>query len=370
MIRRYLHEIIESKIGDGKIIVILGARQVGKTTLLRDVFSNNDGVLWLNGDYEETRAMMSSESPQVLGSIIGGKKIVVIDEAQRIENIGLKLKIIQDAYCKEIQIIATGSSSFDLANKINEPLTGRKWEYQMFPVSFKEMVAQNGLISERGNLMNRMMYGYYPDIVTHPETAKERLLQLVEDNLYKDILSLDGVQKSAKITDLLQALAFQIGSQVSVNELANTVGLDNKTIDKYLSLLEKSYIIFRLPSYSRNLRNELKTSNKYYFYDLGVRNVVIGDFRPINMRQDTGNIFENFIIAEMQKTVEKRRQYFWRTKQGQEIDYVYEVDGDLIAMEIKWSEKRNTRLPQRFIEEYNPRQVIYVNRDNFHELFI
>ena len=232
------------------------------------------------------------------------------------------------------------------------------------------MVAQNGLISERGNLLNRMMYGYYPDIVTHPETAKERLLQLVEDNLYKDILSFDGVQKSAKITDLLQALAFQIGSQVSVNELANTVGLDNKTIDKYLSLLEKSYIIFRLPSYSRNLRNELKTSNKYYFYDLGVRNEVIGDFRPINMRQDTGNIFENFIIAEMQKTVEKRRQYFWRTKQGQEIDYVYEVDGGLIAMEIKWSEKRNPRLPQRFIEEYNPSQVIYVNRDNFHELFI
>ena len=370
MIRRYLHEIIESKIGDGKIIVVLGARQVGKTTLLRDIFLYRDDVLWLNGDYEETRVMLSSESPQILGSIIGDKKIVVIDEAQRIENIGLKLKILQDTYGDRVQLVATGSSSFDLANKINEPLTGRKWEYQMFPISFKEMVAQNGLISECGNLLNRMMYGYYPDIVTNPETAKERLMQLVEDNLYKDILSFDGVQKSAKITDLLQALAFQIGSQVSVNELANTVSLDNKTVDKYLSLLEKSYIIFRLPSYSRNLRNELKTSNKYFFYDLGVRNAVIGDFRPIDIRQDVGNMFENFIIAEMQKTVGKRRQYFWRTKQGQEVDYVLETDNGLTGIEIKWNKKRNSRLPQKFVDEYNPNQVIYVNRDNFYELLI
>ena len=370
MIRRYLHEIIESKIGDSKIIVVLGARQVGKTTLLRDIFLDRDDVLWLNGDYEETRVMLSSESPQILGSIIGDKKIVVIDEAQRIENIGLKLKILQDTYGDRVQLVATGSSSFDLANKINEPLTGRKWEYQMFPISFKEMVAQNGLISECGNLLNRMMYGCYPDIVTNPETAKERLMQLVEDNLYKDILSFDGVQKSAKITDLLQALAFQIGSQVSVNELANTVSLDNKTVDKYLSLLEKSYIIFRLPSYSRNLRNELKTSNKYFFYDLGVRNAVIGDFRPIDVRQDVGNMFENFIIAEMQKTVEKRRQYFWRTKQGQEVDYVLETDNGLTGIEIKWNEKRNPRLPQKFVDEYNPNQVVYVNRNNFYELLI
>ena len=370
MIRRYLHEIIESKIGDGKIIVVLGARQVGKTTLLRDIFLDRDDILWLNGDYEETRVMLSSESPQILGSIIGDKKIVVIDEAQRIKNIGLKLKILQDTYGDKVQLVATGSSSFDLANKINEPLTGRKWEYQMFPISFKEMVAQNGLISERGNLLNRMMYGYYPDIVTHPETAKERLMQLVEDNLYKDVLSFNGVQKSAKITDLLQALAFQIGSQVSVNELANTVSLDNKTVDKYLSLLEKSYIIFRLPSYSRNLRNELKTSNKYFFYDLGVRNAVIGDFRPIDIRQDVGNMFENFIIAEMQKTVEKRRQYFWRTKQGQEVDYVLETDNGLTGIEIKWNEKRNPRLPQKFVDEYSPSQVIYINRNNFYELLI
>ena len=370
MIRRYLHEIIESKIGDGKIIVVLGARQVGKTTLLRDIFLDRDDILWLNGDYEETRVMLSSESPQILGSIIGDKKIVVIDEAQRIKNIGLKLKILQDTYGDKVQLVATGSSSFDLANRINEPLTGRKWEYQMFPISFKEMVAQNGLISERGNLLNRMMYGYYPDIVTHPETAKERLMQLVEDNLYKDVLSFNGVQKSAKITDLLQALAFQIGSQVSVNELANTVSLDNKTVDKYLSLLEKSYIIFRLPSYSRNLRNELKTSNKYFFYDLGVRNAVISDFRPIDIRQDVGNMFENFIIAEMQKTVEKRRQYFWRTKQGQEVDYVLETDNGLTGIEIKWNEKRNPRLPQKFVDEYSPSQVIYINRNNFYELLI
>ena len=369
MINRYLRNVIESKIGDGKIIIILGARQVGKTTLLKSIFQG-DGVLWLNGDYEETRTIMEHASPQMLGNVIGNNRVVVIDEAQRIPDIGIKLKIMQDSYGDKVQIIATGSSALELANKINEPLTGRKWEYRMFPLSFCEVSNQYGLIYEKSNLRNRMMYGYYPDVVTHPETAEQRLLQLVEDNLYKDILTFDGLQKSTKISNLLQALAFQIGSQVSVNELANTVGLDNKTVDKYLSLLEKAYIIFRLPSYARNLRNELKVSSKYFFYDVGVRNAVIGDFRPIDLRQDVGNLFENFIIAELQKNVINHRQYFWRTKQGQEVDYISINNEQMTAMEIKWSEKRNPRLPSVFIDEYNPAQVYYVNRDNFHEVLL
>ena len=332
MINRYLRNVIESKIGDGKIIIILGARQVGKTTLLKSIFQG-DGVLWLNGDYEETRTIMEHASPQMLGNVIGNNRVVVIDEAQRIPDIGIKLKIMQDSYGDKVQIIATGSSALELANKINEPLTGRKWEYRMFPLSFCEVSNQYGLIYEKSNLRNRMI-------------------------------------KSTKISNLLQALAFQIGSQVSVNELANTVGLDNKTVDKYLSLLEKAYIIFRLPSYARNLRNELKVSSKYFFYDVGVRNAVIGDFRPIDLRQDVGNLFENFIIAELQKNVINHRQYFWRTKQGQEVDYISINNEQMTAMEIKWSEKRNPRLPSVFIDEYNPAQVYYVNRDNFHEVLL
>lgn len=369
MIERYLGKIIQSKLGSGKAIIVFGARQVGKTTLLKEMFAGED-TLWLNGDEEEVRAAFENLSAASFAAIIGKRRVLVIDEAQRIRDIGLKLKIIQDNYGDKVQIVATGSSSFDLANQVNEPLTGRKWEYRMYPVSFSEMVAHQGLIAERGSLESRLLYGYYPDIVMHLDDAKERLNQLVSDNLYKDILNLDGINKPTKLEKLLQALAFQIGSQVSINELATLVGLDNKTVEKYLSLLEQSLIIFRLPSFARNLRNELSSSSKYYFYDTGVRNALIDDFRPVGLRQDIGHLFENFIIAELQKTIVRRKQYFWRTSQQQEVDYLTESDGVISAMEIKWNENKSARLPKTFIDSYNPVKIDYVNRENYHQVLL
>ncbi len=369
MIERYLEKVIGQRTGSGKAIVIFGARQVGKTTLLKAIFGNNE-ALWLNGDEEEVRIAFENMSAASFAAVIAGRKILVIDEAQRITDIGLKLKLLQDNYGHKIQIVATGSSSFDLANKVNEPLTGRKWEYRMYPLSFAEMVANHGLVEERANLENRLLYGYYPDVVMHPESARERLNQLVSDNLYKDILSLDGINKPTKLEKLLQALAFQIGSQVSINELSNLVDLDNRTVEKYLSLLEQSLVIFRLPSFSRNLRHELSASNKYYFYDVGVRNAVIDDFRTMGLRQDIGHLFENFIIAELQKSLEKRRQYFWRTSQQQEVDYLMESDGEIMALEVKWNDKRAARLPKTFVENYKPSEVNYVNRENYHEILL
>jgi predicted AAA+ superfamily ATPase len=369
MIERYLSPIIKDKVGDGKAIIIFGARQVGKTTLLKDIFAGDD-VLWLNGDEEEVRVAFENISAASFATVIGNKTVLIIDEAQRIEDIGLKLKIIQDAYGDKIQIVATGSSSFDLANKVNEPLTGRKWEYKMFPVSFREMVTYHGLVKERQHLENRLLYGYYPDIVMHPEDAKERLNQLVSDNLYKDILQLEGINKPAKLEKLLQALAFQIGSQVSINELASTVGLDNKTVEKYLSLLEQSFVIFRLPSFARNLRHELSASSKYYFYDVGVRNAIIDDFRNMSLRQDAGHLFENFVIAELQKSITSKKQYFWRTSQQQEVDYLTESNGAIEAVEIKWNENRNPRLPKTFIDQYHPTITSYINRENYHEFLL
>ncbi len=371
MIKRYLDSIVKSKIGSGKAIIIFGARQVGKTTFLSHLLPQKDDILWLNGDEEEVRTTFSNISASSFSSIIGNHKILILDEAQRIENIGLKLKIIQDAYGQDIQIIATGSSSFDLANQINEPLTGRKWTYRMYPLSFSELVTHQGLIAERNNLENRLLYGYYPEIVTHPDEAKERLQELINDNLYKDIFSLDGIQKPSKIEKLLQALAFQIGSQVSINELSQTVGLDNKTVEKYLTLLEQSFIIFRLPSFARNLRNELSSSNKYYFYDTGVRNTLISDFRPTNLRQDIGHLFENFIIAELQKTTHRHKQYFWRTSQQQEIDYLTDENGAISALEIKWNKTpEEVRFPKTFTETYHPTRTSLANRDNFHEILL
>lgn len=369
MIERYLSDIIKSKLHDEKAIIIFGARQVGKTTLLKSLFGRED-TLWLNGDEEEVRATFDNLSASSLGAIIGQHQILIIDEAQRISNIGLKLKIIHDHYKDRLTLIATGSSSFELANQINEPLTGRKWEYKMYPLSFSELVTAYGLIEERGSLEKRLLYGCYPEIVTHPEDAEERLNQLAHDNLYKDILRLDGINKPSKLEKLLQALAFQIGSQVSINELSGTVGLDNKTVEKYLSLLEQSFIIFRLPSYARNLRNELSASSKYYFYDTGIRNAIIDDFRPINLRQDIGALFENFIIAELQKTPRRFKQFFWRTSQQQEIDYLTVANDAIEVTEIKWTEKPGLRLPKTFLDTYHPTEIHQVHQNNYADFLL
>lgn len=268
-----------------------GARQVGKTTLLRKIFDHHGDMLWLNGDELDVQQLFSEVSATRLRSIIGNKKVVIIDEAQRIENIGLRLKLITDTLT-EVQLIATCSSSFDLANKVNEPLTGRKWEYRMFPVSFTEMVDHHGLLEEKRLLKHRMVFGYYPDVITNEGEEKEILKQLSDSYLYKDILMWEQIQKPDKVLKLLQALAFQLGAQVSYNELGQICGLDSKTVEKYIILLEQTFVIFRLSSFSRNLRNELKSSKKFYFYDNGIRNALIANFNFVESRSDAGALWE------------------------------------------------------------------------------
>jgi predicted AAA+ superfamily ATPase len=367
MITRTLEGKIRKLIGKGKLIALYGARQVGKTTLLKKIFGDRDDTLWLNADEERSRIVFDNLSVDSFKVLIGEKKILVIDEAQRINDIGVKLKLIQDNFGKKIQVVASGSSSFDLANDINESLTGRKWTFTMYPLSFKELAASKGVEFEKANLTTRLLYGTYPEIASRPEYAEKIAVELTNDNLYKDVLSLGEVIRTKKLHTLLQALSFQIGSQAKISELSNLVGIDAKTVVRYLDLLEQTFIIFRLPSFRRNLRNELKASQKFYFYDLGIRNGVIDDFRSTNSRPDLGALFENYIIAEFVKTG-GHQGYFWRTSQQQEIDYVAKKYEELYPVEIKWSGKRSYNFPKTFLNEYSPKSEFVVNSENYAEM--
>ncbi len=356
MVERFIKEVLYSKLGTGKAIILMGARQTGKTTLLKDLFAGDDTLLWLNGDESDVRDMFENITSTRLKAIIGTKKVVVIDEAQRIEDIGIKLKLITDNI-PDVQLVATGSSSFDLANKVNEPLTGRKWEYKIFPISFAEMVAHHGFMEEKRLLPHRLIYGYYPDVVMSQGNEKEILKQLSDSYLYKDILMWEQIKKPDKLLKLLQALAFQVGSQVSYNELAQLCGLDSKTVEKYILLLEQTFVIFRLGTFSRNLRNELKSSRKIYFYDNGIRNALIANFAQVENRADMGALWENFLISERMKNNHYQgrwcNSWFWRTTKQQEIDYVEEEDGEISAFEFKWNENAKAKIPSGFIESYN-----------------
>ncbi|MDD3771127.1 MAG: ATP-binding protein [Weeksellaceae bacterium] len=355
MIRRILQNTIKEKFHSGKAIVLMGARQVGKTTLLKDSIENPEDVLWLNGDEPDVLELFEKATSVRLKQFFGNKKIVVIDEAQRISDIGLKLKLITDSI-PEIQLIATGSSSFELANRINEPLTGRKWEYKMFPVSFAEMVEHHGLLEEKRSLFHRLVYGSYPEVIMNLGKEKEILKQLTDSFLYKDILMLEQIKKPEKIVKLLQALAFQVGSQVSYSEIGQMIGLDSKTVEKYILVLEQSYVIFRLSSFSRNLRNELKNSKKIYFYDNGVRNALIADFSLAETRQDIGKLWENYLVSERIKKLDYQNiwtnYWFWRTKEQKEIDLIEESDGKIRAYEFKWNFNTKVKAPKAFIENY------------------
>lgn len=371
MIKRQVEPTIRSYLTkDKKIIVIFGARQVGKTTVLEQIFSKDDpDVVWYNGDEDEDKHLFANANLSDLAPLTKGHRVVIIDEAQKIENIGTKLKILQDNLGKDVQFIATGSSSFDLANKVNEPLTGRKRTIKMSPLSLKELVDNHGYATESSNLRNRLIYGSYPAVVSNIEDAKSIISELASENLYKDILNLGNIIKTDKLKMILQALAMQIGSQVSMNEIGQLVGLDSKTVEKYIALLEQSFIIFRLPSFGRNLRNELKFSQKIFFYDCGIRNAIINDFRPIDLRQDLGSLFENYIISELKKCFPNDNIYFWRNKNQQEVDYLIEKNGEITAIEIKWNLKKNTKLPNIFAETYHPEHTFLIDKENYLDLF-
>lgn len=368
MIQRKLSKIIESDLFKGKAIILFGARQTGKTTLLKAILSNYDKVLWLNGDESDAQAIFEQPTSTRLKHLFAKKRIVIIDEAQRIENIGIKLKLITD-HIPEIQVIATGSSSFELANKVNEPLTGRKWEHQIYPVSFEEMVNHHGFLEEQRLLNHRLVYGCYPEVITNPGNEKRILSLLADSYLYKDILQWEYIKKSDKLLKLLKALAYQLGNQVSYNELGNLIGIDNQTVEKYILLLEQTFIIFRLPSLNRNLRTELKKSRKIYFHDNGIRNALLNDFRLAELRNDMGVLWENYMISERYK--HKRysawwtNSYFWRTHHQQEIDYVEERDGKFYAFEFKWKSTKNVKLPESFAKAYPNHSFEVITPDNF-----
>lgn len=371
MINRLLQQQILSLIHKGKAIIIMGARQVGKSTLIQQVLKDRNDVLWLNGDEPDVQSVFEQLTSSRARTIIGNQQIIVIDEAQRIPNVGLKLKLITDQI-PQVQLIATGSSSFSLASQINEPLTGRKREFRMFPLSYIEMVQHTSPLEEQRLIAHRMVYGYYPEVVNNPGDEKIVLKELSDSYLYRDILSLDKVTKSEKLVSLLRALALQIGSQISYNELANLVGIDAKTVERYIDILEKSYIVFRLGSFARNLRNELKFSRKIYFWDLGIRNAILGSFSPIENRTDTGALWENFAIVERMKRntyqMSFAQSYFWRTKQQKEIDYIEEEGGQISAVEFKWNDnKQNTKCPEVFVQSYPTAQWQVITPNTLYE---
>ena len=348
----------------------MGARQTGKTTLIEQLFPENENTLWLSGDDISTHSLLENMTAARFRQILSGKRLLVIDEAQRIKDIGLRMKLVTDQI-KDVQLVATGSSSFELANRLNEPLTGRKWEYKIYPLSFGEMVAHHGLHTELNLLPHRLIYGYYPEVVTSAGQEKRVLQQLTESYLYKDLLTLGQVKKSDKLLSLLKALAFQVGSQVSYSELAATVGIDAKTVEAYIDVLEQSYIIFRLVSYSRNQRNELKHSRKVFFYDNGVRNAIISAYSPVEDRNDMGALWENFFIAERMKRNHYGQHfcntYFWRTNQQQEIDLVEESDGQMTAFEMKWKPEKKAVFPKSFLETYPVKETVVVTPENYLE---
>lgn len=372
MIQRQLQEVIESRIFSGKAIILIGARHVGKSTLFKMVVDKlNKPTLQLNCDDPEVRALLSQTNTQELKLLIGNNQVVLIDEAQRVNDIGMILKRIVDNF-PNVQLLATGSSSFDLQNKLNEPLTGRKFEYHLFPLSTAEILKSDGLLAVKQSFENRLIYGSYPDVYKNNGNAIELLHNLSESYLYKDLLALESIRKPALLNKLLISLALQVTSEVSYNELAQTIGTDNKTVEKYIDLLEKCYVVFRLNGFNRNLRTELKLSKKVYFYDNGIRNAILNNFAPIALRQDIGALWENFFISERLKANHYVgryvNSYFWRTSKQQKIDYIEECNGEFTLFEMKWNSKRaNTKFPEIFEKSYSVKDKAIITPENWME---
>lgn len=371
-IKRFLKEVIADKLFKNKAIVLIGARQIGKTTLLHHFLSGFSDTLFLDGDDRVTRALLANPSTEEIKSIIGNHKIVFIDEVQRMDTIGLTSKIIVDQF-KEVQLILSGSTAFDIKNKTSESLTGRKWEFTMFPITWKELETTVGYVKSMQQLDLRLVYGMYPEIITHPSEEKERLKQLVDSYLYNDLLAFATIKKPDVLEKLLKALAFQMGNEVSLNELAQLLQVDKNTVANYIQILEKGYVIFTLPGFNRNLRNELKFAKKIYFWDNGVRNTIINNFNPMESRNDQGELWENFIIAERMKKNNYENpwaeSYFWRTTTQQEIDYVEVCNEKVAAFEIKNNENAKIKKFEKFKEAYQT-DVKLIHKKNFRDLLM
>lgn len=371
MIQRILLDKIKSECFSNKVILLLGARQVGKTTLLKKLVETMQvNTKWLNADEADIFNELSAAntSTRLLQLIGNDTRLVIIDEAQQISDIGLKLKLLHDNK-PELQIIATGSSSFDLLNQTNEPLTGRKRTFYLYPISYQELVNSSNILEAKRTLENRLVFGSYPEVINNPGNEKNILIEIARSYLYKDILKVEGIRKSSHLEKLLQALAFQVGSEVNYHELSKSIGnIDSSTVEKYLDLLEKTFVIYKLPALSRNMRNEIKKGKKYYFYDNGIRNVLISNYSPVNMRFDKGAMWENFLLSERIKAnhyhLNTPNTYFWRTHDQAEIDYIEEQDGMLNAFEFKWKDTK-ARFPDSFLKSYPNHKTRQVNLETF-----
>ena len=370
MIHRIIKQLIENDFGRGKIIVLMGARQVGKTTLFDSVVSGSSNVLRLNCDNYDDRSDLENKTSTELRQLMGNHEVVIIDEAQRAKNIGLSLKMLADLKLS-MQILVTESSSLTLANEIDEPATGRLIEYNLFPLSLVELMQHTSPREEKRLLEQRMIYGLYPEVVTKPGDAKRILVNLANNYLYRDLLEYRGVKKPEVLQKLVRALALQIGSEVSYNELSRTVGVDKATVESYIDLLEKCFVVFRLPAYSSNLRSEIKRGRKIYFYDNGIRNALLSNFAPLELRDDVGMLWENMMVSERIKRNSYSRSYaqmyFWRTQQQQEVDLIEEQDGRLTAFEFKWNTKKKAKLPKTFIDNYPNTDFKVISPDNYVE---
>ncbi len=371
MIDRIVTPRIYERIGRKKAILILGPRQTGKTTLVKMILAKHPaGGIYMNADEPFDRQRLTNVSSEQLRQLAGNSELVVIDEAQRIPNIGLTLKLLVDQL-PDKQVIATGSSSLDLANTIHEPLTGRLFTFYLLPVSWQEWAANIGILEATRALEQRLIYGSYPDVLNNPGDEPAMLSSIAAGYLYKDLFAFGNIRRPEILDKLLQALALQLGNEVSYNELANLLKVSKETVSGYIEMLEKSFIIFRLPPFSRNLRKEISTSRKIYFYDTGIRNMLINNFNPLSLRSDQGALWENFLISERKKrnlyAMHLHNAYFWRTHDGQEIDYLEDAQGRLSAFEFKWNPARNAKMPRIFAETYPGSDWSVIHPENFYD---
>lgn len=358
MIKRAIEERIHNALAKKKIVTIMGPRQVGKSTLAGAMIPEDADDLEINGDNTDVQTMFVNIDDTKMKVLIGNKNFLFVDEAQKIGNVGNMLKIVAEKF-DDVKVIVTGSSAFKLAEAVNESLTGRKREFRLYPLSFKEMADETSVLEESRMIDHRLIYGYYPEVVTSPGDEKEVIKELIDSYLYKDVLEENEIAKQDKLVRLVQALAFQIGSTVSANELAGLVGVDAKTVERYIDILEKCYIIFTLPSYAKNQRNELKFARKIYFGDMGIRNGVIGNMAPVSLRspEELGHMWENFLIAERIKRNDYAgrtfvQHYFWRTQQKKEVDLIEIEDGMMTGFEIKRKEGKRVGAPASFTAAY------------------
>lgn len=369
MIERIAKKRMLNALEKGKVVTIVGPRQVGKSTLAGELIAPGAKILELDGDNSDVQTMFEDVNESKLKLLLANKDYLLVDEAQKIANVGNMLKILADKH-RELKVIVTGSSAFKLTRAVNESLAGRKREFKLFPLSFKEMVEHTSLLEENRMLEHRVIYGYYPEVVSNPGDEKEVLRELVDSYLYKDVMEENQIAKPARLVKLVQALAFQTGSLISANELGKLVGLDTKTVERYIDILQKSYIIYTLPSYAKNQRNELKFSRKVYFWDMGIRNAVISNMAPKDLRssEEWGHMWENFLITErIKRNNDSGRtfveHYFWRTQQKNEVDLIEIEDGKMLGVEIKKKDKKIVA-PKSFAGSYPQASFTVISPDN------